>query len=226
MRLSPVLIIAAAATGGLLAWTERFDHKVRNDFFAGFAGNREAFERAMKVAEETIADNPNHAEAMVWHGAGTYFIAGQHFQKKDFQKGMELYVKAFAEMDKAVALAPNNVGVRIPRGSALLAATATQPIDDRVRGELKRAVDDYQTVYDMQKDHLEKIGEHPLGQLLLGLGDVYSRLGETEKAKIYFDQIDRMLPNTAYAKRAAAFRTNGKLTPQEAQCIGCHVSAK
>jgi tetratricopeptide (TPR) repeat protein len=204
----------------------RFDHKVRNDFFAGFAGDREAFARGMKTAAETIAENPNHAEALVWHGAGLYLMAGQAFQKGDSQKGMELYGKAFAEMDKGVQLEPKSIGVRIPRGSALLAATSMQKMDDRVRSEVKRAAEDFQVTFDMQKDSLDKIGEHPLGQLLLGLGDAYSRLGETEKAKIYFDLLEAKLPGTEWGKRAAAWKQTGKLTVQQQQCVGCHVPAK
>ena len=123
----------------LSAPPDRFDHVVRNDFFAGFAGDEDALERAMKISGETISTNPEHAEALVWHGAGLYYKAGNAFQSGDNAKGMELYRKAFAEMDKAVKLAPNQVGVRIPRGAALLAATAFQPMDDRVRSELRRA---------------------------------------------------------------------------------------
>jgi tetratricopeptide (TPR) repeat protein len=212
------------ATSLLSAPPDRFDHKVRNDFFAGFGGNSEAFARAMKVAEETIAGNPNHAEALVWHGAGLYFDAGRAFQGGDSVKGMDLYRRGMGQMDKAVELAPYSIGVRIPRGAALLAATSMQPMDDRVRSEVKRAIDDYQRAFDLQKGNLEKLGDHPLGQLLLGLGDGYSRLGDNDKAKTYFDMIDQKLPGSPWAKRAEAWKANGKLTVAEQRCIGCHVS--
>src|SRR5262249_50436673 len=68
----------------------------------------------------------------------------------------------------------------------------------------------------------DKLGEHPLGQLLLGLGDGYSRLGDREKAALYFGKIEEKLPGSPWAKRAATWKENGKLTPQEQQCIGCH----
>lgn len=129
-----------------------------------------------------------------------------------------------AEMDKAVALEPDHIGVRIPRGAILLTATMSQPMDDRVRGEVKRGIEDSQRAYDLQKDSLSSLGEHPLGQLLMDLGNAYSRVGENEKAKSYFDQIDQLIPKSVYAKRAAAWRQNGKLTMQEGACIGCHVS--
>jgi tetratricopeptide (TPR) repeat protein len=207
----------------LTGQTDRFDHQVRDDFFAGFSGNREALARAMKAAGETIHQNPDHAEALVWHGAGLYFQAGMHFRKGDPEKAMELYRRGMEQMDRAVAIAPDHIGVRIPRGAALLAATSTQPMDERVKSELRRAIDDYQRSYDLQKTRLASMSEHSLGQLLLGLGDGYWRIGDNGQAKVYFDQIEQLLPNTEYAKRAAAWRQNGKLTPQEQRCYGCHV---
>jgi len=202
---------------------ERFDYKVRNDFFAGFAGSREALTRAMKAAEQTIAENPNHAEALVWHGAGLYFLAGMYFQQGDSAKGMEFYQKGIGQMDRAVKLAPDSIAVRIPRGAVLLAATSFQQMDERVKGEVQRAIDDYQRSYDIQKDRLSSLSEHSLGQLLLGLGDGYSRIGQKDKAQPLFDQIEQMLPDTEYAKRAAIWKKNGTLTAAEQRCIGCHV---
>lgn len=206
----------------LLQAADRFDHKVRNDFFAGFAGDREAFARGMKAAGETIAADPNHAEALVWHGSGLYFMAGMAFQKGDTAKGMELYGQGMGQMDKAVKLAPDSIGVRIPRGAGLLAATSMQPLDDRVKGEIRRALDDYQHAFDLQKNQLEKLSEHSLGQLLLGLGDGYQRLGDKDNAKLYFEMIEAKLPGTEYDKRAKSWKANGKLTLAEQRCYGCH----
>ena len=63
-----LFILTAAATLAFSA--ERFDMEVRNDFFAGFSGNKEALDRAMQKSEAVMAANPKHAEAMVWHGGG------------------------------------------------------------------------------------------------------------------------------------------------------------
>lgn len=204
--------------------SERFDHVVRNDFFAGFAGNAGALARAMLASEQVLAANPKHAEALVWHGSGLYFQSGVSFQQGDAKKGMELYLRAMDEMDRAVKLEPDNVGVRIPRGAALLEATRFQNAGDRVLGEIRSAVADFEHVYQLQKDQLDQLGEHPLGQLLLGLGDGYSRLGEKEKARFYFDTMAKMLPGTAYAERADTWKRNGKLTPAEGRCVGCHTA--
>lgn len=210
------------ASALLSAPAERFDHIVRNNFFAGFAGNRQALEQAMKVSEEVIQSNPSHAEALVWHGAGLYYLAGGAFQKGEIARGMELYQRAFAEMDKAVQLAPDNVGVRIPRGASLLAAAVSQPLDDRVRREIGLALEDYEHVFQLQRNSLDKLGEHPLGQLLLGLADGYSQLGDAAKAGKYFEMIEQKLPGTEYARRAASWKQNGMLSRAERQCAGCH----
>src|SRR5262249_2254571 len=110
------------------------------------------------------------------------------------------------------------------RGAVLLTATAFQPDSPRVRQELKRAVDDYARSYELQKDRLDQMGEHPLGQLLLGLGDGYSRLDEKEKAETYMTEILTRLKGTEYAKRAQSWMEKKSLTPQESACVGCHVS--
>ncbi|MBL8174150.1 MAG: hypothetical protein JNK48_05735 [Bryobacterales bacterium] len=178
----------------------------------------------MKTTSEAIAANPDHAEALVWHGAGLYFRAGRAFQSGDGAKGLELYRQGFAEMDRAVNLAPKSIGVRIPRGASLLAATAAQPMDERVRGEVLRAVEDYRTAFDLQKEGLDKLGEHSLGQLLLGLADGYSRLGETDKAGVFFEMVENKLPGTEYAKRAAAWKKTGTLSIEQRRCIGCHTA--
>lgn len=222
------LIAAAAFTIGFAsalvsAPPDRFDHVVRNDFFAGFAGDENAFARAMKASADAIAGNPDHAEALVWHGSGLYYQAGKAFQSGDNAKGMEFYTQAFAEMDRAVKLAPKEAGVRIPRGAILLAATAYQPMSERVKAELRRAVDDYQTVYNDQQPILNTLSQHSLGQLLLGLGDGHSRLGNAEQARVYFEMLEEKLPGTEYAKRAASWRQTGKLTTEQQRCIGCHV---
>ena len=64
---------------GMAAAQERFDMRVRNDFFAGFAGNQEALDRAMKLCEEELARNPANAAALVWHGSGVFFESGMYF---------------------------------------------------------------------------------------------------------------------------------------------------
>ena len=185
---------------------------MRNDFFAGFAGNQEALARAMKASEAALLENPNHAEAMVWHGAGLFFQSGQFMQKGDQAKGMELYGQGIGEMKKAVAMAPNSIGVRIPRGSVLLTASRNMP-PQMAKALREDGITDYLTAYDLQKDNLAAMGSHPRGELLFGLADAYSRNGETEKAQQYFDLVFKHVPDSVYAKRAALWNETKQALP-------------
>src|SRR5438034_4330890 len=102
---------------------QRFDYLVRADFFAGVAGDEARMKKAIDLCDRTLAENPNHPEALVWHGAATLVQSGQAFRKGDLAKGGELWGRGLEEMNRAAALAPDNVGVLIPRGATLLEAT-------------------------------------------------------------------------------------------------------
>jgi hypothetical protein len=220
--LSLVLSLAAAASA---ADRQGFDHLVRNDYFAGFAGNREALERAMAKTTVVLADNPKHAEAMVWHGTGLFFQAGEAFRTGNREKGMELYGKGVGMMDAAVALAPRNVGVRIPRGAVLLQASLSMQ-EAMAKPLIEKGLSDYLAAYEIQKAELDALGEHPKGELLFGIADAHRRLGNNEGAEQFFGMIVKAMPGTNYAKRAEIWMNTKTLTPAQVRCVGCHVSSR
>lgn len=203
----------------------RFDHVVRNDFFAGFSGNKEAMARGMKATEAVLKDEPDHAEALVWHGCGVFSQAGEYFRSGDMAKGQEYWTKGLAEMDRAVSLAPDSVGVRVPRGAVLLTVSRFVP-PNMSKPLLERGLADYEHVYAMQEKKLDQLGTHPLGQLLFGLAEAYERDGRTEKAQALFERISKEMPGTPYAKRSDTWLTTKTLSSEERNCIGCHVSKK
>src|SRR5271154_5417248 len=187
------------------AQDQRFDLRVRQDFFAGFAGDKEAMARGMQASEDALAADPKSAEAMVWHGSGVLSQATQSFQTGDQQKGFELWTRGLKEMQAAVDLAPDNVAVRIPRGAVLLTASHYLPSAQMAKPLIEAGVADYQRSYDIQKSYFATLGTHPRGELLFGLAEGYGRLGDEAKAREYFDVILKDLPDTAYAKRASAW---------------------
>jgi hypothetical protein len=202
---------------------DRFDMKVRQDFFAGFTGDQEALARGMKACEEVLASNPKDAEAMVWHGSGTLFSASVAFQAGDQQKGIDLWTRGLKEMQAAVDLAPDNVAVRIPRGAVLLASSRFAP-PQFGKPLIETGVSDYARTYELQKDYFATLGTHPRGELLFGLAEGYSRLGDEAKAQSVFEQIRKDLPNTAYAKRADLWMETKSLPVSQTGCVGCHVA--
>src|SRR6185503_8614832 len=94
--------VAFAAAQDTAAKPQRFDYLVRADFFAGAAGDDARLQKAIDVCERALAANPQHPEAMVWHGATVLVRASQAFQKGDAANGRPLFEKGVKEMSDAV----------------------------------------------------------------------------------------------------------------------------
>ena len=92
------------ATVAFAQSSERFDLLVRGDMFAGFEGDEEAFDRALALCEKRLADNPNHAQALVWHGAATFFRGGRALAAGGRDQALAFFRQGSAEMNRAVAL--------------------------------------------------------------------------------------------------------------------------
>jgi len=207
--------------------TSRFHDLVRDDFFAGLRGDHEAFERAMKLCQETLGKNPQHAQAMVWHGSGLLFLSGQAFQANDIAKGLDRWQDGLKEMDDAVALEPDNLAVLIPRGASLLAASRYDPDPAAAKELLKTGVADYEKVLQLQKPYFQELSVHDKGELLSGLADGWYRLGDLNKSRAYWQQITKDCARSAYAQRASQWlKTRDDAALQQKSknlsCIGCH----
>jgi tetratricopeptide (TPR) repeat protein len=201
---------------------QRFDGIVRSDFFAGFAGDDARLKKGMDACERTLADNPKHAEALVWHGSGLAFQAGTAFRTGDAQTGGSLWSRGMEEMDRAVSLEPDNVGVRVPRGALLLQATRfMQP--EMTRPLIEKAVADYEHVLELQSSYFSTLGDHPKGELLFGLAEGYSRLGRVDKARMYFERLTADAPASGQVPKAKQWLADGTLpNVQGLGCVGCH----
>ena len=199
----------------------RFDSKVREDMFAGFDGDAEAFGRAMTLIERTLAAQPDHAEALVWRGDARVFLAGQAFQRGAVAEGMTLGHQGVADMMRAVALAPHDVAVRIPRAAGLLPfARGIRPFSAAEADRLTRiALDDVD--FALSKSDARRPGTHGRGELLGALADGWLQLGDGEKAMPYLDRMVSELPNTPYAK-AALLRRADPSAKAPLTCLGCH----
>lgn len=103
MQWKDFVITGTALAAGLAA--ERFDQNVRNDFFAGFAGDAAAREGALNKAEQALAADPKHAEALVWRGAGLQAKGGQAFRDNDRDTGMRFMAQGTGEMVSGSAYA-------------------------------------------------------------------------------------------------------------------------
>jgi hypothetical protein len=195
---------------------------VRADMFAGLAGDAARFAKAMAFCEQMLARHPKHPEALVWHGSGLFFEAGQAFQKGDMAKGGPLWERGLAEMNEAVALAPDSLAVVIPRGAVLLQASRFVP-PAMARPLLETALRDYEHVLALQKSYFHTLGDHPKGELLFGLADGHARLGDNVKARMYFERLIADAPSSGQAPRGRAWLETGVVPEAKGLgCFGCH----
>jgi hypothetical protein len=221
MKQLPILIATVLLLG---AEPVRYDHKVRDMYFAAFSGDKEALAKAMVITEATLKESPNHAEALVWHGAGVFFQSAEKFRTGDMQAGMELMNKGTGMMDRAVELEPKNIGVRIPRGSSYFAASRNMP-PQMGQPLVEKAVADFETSWELQKDDLSGFSQHSIGELWIGIADGNARLGKKDRAMEFFTMIKEKLPNTPWSAKADRWFADGKLTAKDGQCVSCHTGS-
>lgn len=225
-----VCLLGGFAAAKFQKQPERFDFQVRNDFFAGFSGDHDALARGMKTCEEKLKTEPDHAEALVWHGSGLLFQAIDHFSRKDFQTGMALMNRGEAEMDRAVELRPHDVAVRVPRAACLLPYSRHVPNPEQQRAMLGKVIADYEETLRLQKPHFEKLSSHSRGELALGLAEAYLRVGGVENRAKAFELLKNVKisdANTPYAREADGWLKAPADAPAKTfthNCFGCHVA--
>ena len=201
---------------------KRFDYLVRADFFAGVAGDAVRLQKAIDLCERTLAENPRHAEALVWRGASLLVQAGQAFAKGDMAVGGSLFGRALKEMDDAAALAPDNPGVLIPRAAVLLEATKNMP-PEAARPLVQSAVANYEHVLEVQASTWPTLGDHAKGELLFGLAEGSARVGQQDKARMYFERLIKDAPTSGQTPKAKEWLTSGTIPKSNGtSCVGCH----
>lgn len=223
---SPAAAASAAVTAPASAprgpRADGFEYRVRSDFFDGLRGDKAALDRAIQVCEDTLAREPNHAEAMVWHGAGIMARASLAFRAGDRQTGRTLYQQALAEMDRAVALAPNRVGVRVPRGAVLLVTAGFVPEPEKAK-LVTRGASDYEVALAGQERYFTQLTLHAREQLLYGLTDAFATLGDTKKASAYYERMTTDAAGSPLLPRARA-RAAGEAVSGPTPCGECHAA--
>jgi hypothetical protein len=197
-----------------------FDARVRADFFDGLRGDTAALDRVVKVCEDTLASQPNHTEAMVWHGAALIGRSGLAFRAGDAATALGLYTKGLGEMDHAVALDPKNIGVRIPRGAVVL-VTAPFMSEPNKTQLVQRGVADFEVALAGQTPYFGKLTLHAREQLLYGLTDGYATLGDAKKAQAALQRMTVDAAGSSLLPRAQA-RAAGEAVAGPTPCQECH----
>jgi hypothetical protein len=223
MRCSAFAGVIAATLGmtAIAVAAERFDYQVRDDMFRAFGGNEAAFKSAMAKIDETLAANPDHAEALVWRGTGTYWKANQAYRAGDIAGARALAAAAMADLDRAIALEPGSIGVLIPRAAVLLVAARNQPDPVRARDLAARAATAYEAAFALRGPVFDKLGLHNRGEYLSGLAEAWAIAGERDKSETYLRRILAEMPGSPYAERATAKLADWS-DRRQLNCQTCH----
>ena len=200
---------------------ERFDYQVRDDMFRAFGGNEAAYKSAMATIEEKLKEQPDHAEALVWRGAGRAFMAGRVLESGDTAGARAMASAGMADMDRALALEPNNIGVLIPRAAVLLGMARNQRDAARTRELAGQAAANFETALALRQQAFDRLGQHNRGEYLSGLAESWALAGNQDTAERYLRRILVELPNSRYAERAAAKLGNWE-DRAPLNCQSCH----
>ena len=201
--------------------TERFDEKVRELFFAGFAGNEDALKRGMAITEETLAADPDHPGALVWQASGWFYESSFAFAQRDRDAGMALYNKSVAQFDRAVALAPDSLETLIPRAAVYLSVAPYIAHAPTRTGLLETVVGDYTKVLELRAPEFESLTVHSRGELLGAMAEALWWLERREEAQVYLNRLIAELPESPYALMAQRQLDNPE-TKTQLTCLGCH----
>ena len=107
-----VLMAGTLLAQVLLDTTDR----IQNDFFAAVSGDPAALKRVVDACENLLRENPDHAQALVWHGAILLTGAAQNPNTTTQAAARERFQQGVAEVDRAVELDADDVEVRVIRG--------------------------------------------------------------------------------------------------------------
>jgi TolA-binding protein len=84
-------------------------------------------------------------------------------------------------------------------------------------------VANYEHALEIQTATFASLGDHAKGELLFGLAEGSSRLGDTEKTRRYFERLIADAPTSGQAPKARAWIDTGSIPKSNgAQCVGCH----
>jgi len=139
------------------------------------------FENAKQIFEDLLKNNPEVADAHALLGQALGELAQS---TADLNKKIQYGMEAFREFARALEIEPDNPYALVARGYARL--MVPPPL-----GGVDMAIEDFNLV----------INKHPeFIDAYIGLAEAYSKKGDQEKAKEYFNKVLELDPENVQAK--------------------------
>jgi len=179
-----------------------FEWRVRPDYFLGLRGDLDALARVERLCDQTLAADPNHAEAMAWKGSVLAVRSGRAYRTLAIGTGRRLWDESVKTLARARALEPQNSTVTLARGQCLIHMAGFH-LDRRVRRELTAlGVQDLLEAWPLIAPHFDQWAPAEKGEYWTALAAGYDRLGQSQQARELFTRVRTELPGTTHAQRA------------------------
>jgi hypothetical protein len=156
-----------------------------DDFIAGFQGDGEALDRALKETDAILAKDPNNAEALAWSASGKGAKGGAAYGKGDMKAGAELSSESTDELNRAVQLAPDNANIRVIRGKSMVEFAIYDPNAARSSAAANTALGDLESAVDLMGKDFETAPKSYQQEIYAWLYQAATKSGDTEKAEKY-----------------------------------------
>lgn len=225
-RTSIFSIAMLALTAGMLGQSAGDLRSAGADLMGALTGDIERMERGIRTIEALLVEDPNNPDAKVMLGNGLAARATEGFKKGDMASAAKFWQAGIDEMAEAVELAPESLFVRARRGVFMLTASRSAP-PQMGKPLLELGVADFEKVLEIRDREQSFAGGslHKRGELLTQLADGWNRMGNTERARAYFERVTKDLKETSYEQKARAWLENKPeaKAPDFFACTGCHV---
>ncbi len=179
-----------------------FITEYRQKFFAALHGDFKTFDAAYVEIDAMVRKNPRDARALVWLGNGQTIRAIKASFKGQREEAASLLAESRKNVDAAVALKPKDYNIYMMRATTLYAQAQYVPGIPVPRSNWEHIRDDCLALLKEVGPRVNGASTHVQGEAYGELGIAYVRLGEKAKARMAFENILRLTPDTAYAERA------------------------
>jgi hypothetical protein len=197
---------------------------LREDIFAGFlADDMARFEQGEKNIQLLMEKRPDQkGNLLSWKGGALLYRAVRANENKRSDEFERYYRQALDAFAQAKAQTSGNDGVAAITGGSFAVFADRLPNEYRAAA-WSTAYDNYQVLYKMQAQFLDKLPVHLRGELLAGVAQSAQRTGRKEEAAQYVDKMLAVLGGTPYEPMAKKWKSNpDSAVNSSLTCMTCH----
>ena len=181
-----------------------FDRLVMADYVKAAAGDSAALERLIEACAEAIELDAENAEALAWRGAARMFEAGAASDSGNMMAAMTHVGHALADLTRSGELEMENPGVRLVAAQTLLVLAQNHPIEQMAKGYAKQGIEHATAGLEFLHDNWAAQPVALKGRLMSDVASGYELLGESSKARDWYNRVIGAVPGSSWAERAQA----------------------